>query len=134
MRRTLLAAITCVCAVGCLVASLVLLSSLYVNRKSGQTIVLNGVVTDTSRVNAEALEGEVRRGLPIGSQLSMVEAFLTKRTIEHSFDPSSETVYAIVRNITGGSIGVGKSIAFQFHFDDSMKLQAIDAKVVYTGS
>jgi len=103
------------------------------NRKTGISIVLNGRVTDTSHVDAEALEREIRMGLPIGSPLATVQEFLAKRDIGHNFVASSNTVYAIVNKLKGGSILVSKSLMFQFHFDDSLKLQSIDAKVLYTG-
>jgi hypothetical protein len=47
--------------------------------------------------------------------------------------PPSKTLYAIVRRLKGGSILTSRSLAFQFHFDGSMKLHSIDAKVIYTG-
>lgn len=112
---------------------LVLLTVVLMNRKTGNAIVLNGKVTDTSRVTAEALEREIRTGLPIGCPLATVQEFLAKRGIEHSFQSSSRTVYAIVNKLKGGSIFASKSLAFQFHFDDSLKLQSIDANVLYTG-
>ena len=110
-----------------------LLSSALMDRRTGNSIVLNGKVTDTSRVDAEALEREIRTGLPVGSSLATVQEFLAKRDIEHSFQASSKTAYGIVNKLKGGSILVSKSLAFQFHFDDFLKLQSIDAKLVYTG-
>lgn len=128
MARLSRVLIPCAICLGCLV----LLSLLLMNQKTGHTIVLNGAVTHTSQVNAETLESEVRTGLPMGSSLVTVDDFLTKRKIEHSFVTSSKIVYAIINNLKGGSILVSKSLAFQFHFDDSLKLQSVDAKVVYT--
>jgi hypothetical protein len=119
------------CAGG--IAIIVLLSLVLMNLKSGHTVILNGKVTDTSRVNAEDLEREVRTGLPTGSSLAVVDEFLAKRGIDHSFDESSKTVYAIVKKLKGGSVFAVKSLTFKLHFDDSLKLKAIDAKVVYTG-
>jgi hypothetical protein len=119
------------CAVG--IGFIVLLSVLLMNMKSGQAIILNGKVTDTSRVTAEALEREVRTGLPIGSSLATVDNFLAKREIEHSFNASSKTVYAIVNKLKGGSIFAKKSLSVQLHFDDSLKLKSIDTKALYTG-
>ena len=119
------------CAVG--IGLIVLLSVVFLNMKSGHAIVVDGKVTDTSRVDAEALEREVRTGLPIGSSLATVNDFLAKREIEHSFDAPSKTVYAVVNKLKGGSILTKKSLTFQLHFDDSLKLTSIDTKVVYTG-
>jgi hypothetical protein len=112
---------------------IVLLSVVLLTMKSGNAIILNGKVTDTSRVNAEALEREVRTGLRIGSSLATVDDFLAKREIEHSFDASSKTVYAIVNKLKGGSILARKSLTFQLRFDDSLKLKSIDTKAHYTG-
>ena len=121
--------ISCAIGLGCIV----LLCVMLMNRKTGHAIILNGTVTDTSRVNAEALESEVRTGLPMGSSLGTVNDFLAKREIEHSFVTSSKIVYAIVNDVKGGSMLVHKSLTFQFHFDESLKLQSIDSKVLYTG-
>ena len=74
--------ITCAAGIGLIV----LLSVVFINMKSGHAIVVDGKVTDTSRVDAEALEREVRTGLPIGSSLATVNDFLAKREIEHSFE------------------------------------------------
>jgi hypothetical protein len=112
---------------------IVLLLLVLMNMKSGNTIILSGQVTDTSRVNAEDLEREVRTGLPTGSSLATVDEFLAKREIKHSFDAPSKTVYAVVNKLKGGSILARKSLTFQLHFDDSLKLKSIDTKVVYTG-
>ncbi len=112
---------------------IVLLSVVLLTMKSGNAIILNGKVTDTSRVNAEALEREVRTGLPMGSSLATVDDFLAKREIEHSFNASSKTVYAIVNKLKGGSIFARKSLTFQLRFDDSLKLKSIDTKAHYTG-
>ncbi|MFY9752112.1 MAG: hypothetical protein WAJ92_05700 [Candidatus Acidiferrales bacterium] len=121
--------IPCAAAIGLIV----LLSLVLMNMKSGNTIILNDQVTDTSRVNAEDLEREVRTGLPTGSSLRTVDEFLAKREIEHSFDAPSKTVYAVVKRLKGSSILARKSLTFQLHFDDSLKLKSIDTKVVYTG-
>jgi|HubBroStandDraft_6_1064221.scaffolds.fasta_scaffold236098_1 hypothetical protein len=79
--------------------------------------MLNGRLTDTSRVSAEALEREIRAQLPIGCPLATVQEALARHDIENSFEASSRTVYAIVNNLKGGSIFSSKSITFQFHFD-----------------
>jgi hypothetical protein len=84
-------------------------------------------------MSAEALEREIRTGLPIGCSLATVQGALGKYGIENSFEASSKTVYAIVNNLKGGSILSSKSLTFQFHFDDALKLQSIDAKVLFTG-
>jgi hypothetical protein len=119
----------CTIAVGCLALLFVALAT----RKSGRAIFFNGKLTDTSRVDTEALEHEVRTGLPMGCSLGVVQEFLAKRDIEHSFEPSSKTVYAIVNKLKGGSIFASKSLTFQFRFDDSLKLQSTNTLVLYTG-
>ena len=101
--------------------------------KTGHAIILDGKVTDTTHADAEALEHEIRAGLPVGSSLATVDDFLTEREIEHSFVASSRIDYAIVNKLKGGSIFASKSLTFQFHFDDSLKLKFIDVKALYTG-
>jgi len=83
---------------------IVLIAVMLTNRKSGHTIILNGKVTDSSLVTADALEGEIRTGLTVGSSLNTVNDFLAKREIEHSFVAPSKTVYAIVNDLKGGSM------------------------------
>ncbi|MGD0577573.1 MAG: hypothetical protein ABSC08_01465 [Bryobacteraceae bacterium] len=90
-------------------------------------------VGQKDRVNTEALKREIRVALPLGSPISAVEGFLQKRGIEFSFEASSKTGYAIVRNIKGSSIIVSKSLTLKFHFDDTLNLKSIDAEVLYTG-
>jgi len=119
------------CAVG--IGLIVLLSLVFVNTKSGHAIIVNGKAIDTSRVDADTLEREVRAGLLPGSSLVTVNDFLAKREIEHSFYAPSKTVYAIVKKLKGGSVLARKSLTFQFHFDESLKLKSIDTEVVYTG-
>jgi hypothetical protein len=115
--------------IGCLV----LLSLIFVNQKRGRASVANGLLNDDHQVNAEVLEHEVRSGLPLGSSLSTVEDYLSTRGIEFSFESPSKIVYAIVRKIKGSSPLLRKDLAFQFHFDDALNLQSIDAKVRNTG-
>ncbi len=63
-----------------------------------------GAVIDCHRVNSKTLERDICTGLPLGSSLSAVESFLGKRTLEFSFEPSSNMVYAIARNVKGTSV------------------------------
>jgi hypothetical protein len=109
-------------AVGCLA----LLCIMVVHQK-GRAIGAN------SAANAEALEREIRIGLPLGSSLSTVEDFLRKRGIEFSFEGSSKSVYAVARKLKGSTTLTSKCLTLQFYFDDASKLKSIDAKVQYTG-
>jgi hypothetical protein len=84
-------------------------------------------------VKTEAFEREIRIGLPLGSSLSTVEGFLTKRGIEFSFDASSQSVHAIARKLKGSTWLVSKSLELRFQFDDALNLRSIDTKVVFTG-
>ncbi len=83
--------------------------------------------------NAEALEREIRIGLPLGSSLPTVQDFLTQKGAEFSVDPSSKSAHAMIRNLKGSTISASQSLTVRFHFDDSLKLKSLDAKVVYTG-
>ncbi len=64
----------------------------------------------------------------------MVDDFLTKRGIEHSFNASSKTLYATARKLKGSTMLSSKSLTLRFYFDDASKLKSIDANVSYTGT
>ncbi len=83
--------------------------------------------------DSAALERDVRAGLPLGSSLAAVEAFLARRGLEFSFDASSRTVQAIARNLKGSDWLVSQSLQLRFHFDDASGLKSIEAEPVATG-
>jgi hypothetical protein len=89
---------------------------------------------DYHQMKPQALEQEIRTALPVGSSLDAVNEFLEKRGIEHSYEQSSETVYAIARKLKGSTILASESLSLKFHFDDSSRLKSIDSEVVYTGT
>lgn len=105
---------------------LVLLRIIFMDQKAGQATMANG------GVSAEVLEREIRGGLPLGSSLSTVQDFLSKRGIEFSFEASSKSVCAVARKLKGSTTVASKSLSLQFHFDDASNLKSIDAKVLYT--
>jgi hypothetical protein len=104
-------------------------------------------VRDLHRTDAKILERDIRQELPLGSSLPQVEEALTKRGIEHSFDPgcSNEsshfkgeitfcrTEFATVRNVKGSSWLIQNSIGFEFHFNQKLQLTSIDADMIFTG-
>jgi hypothetical protein len=106
---------------------LVFLVVLWVNERRGRTIVAN------TAPDSAAVESEVRTSLPIGTSRSAVESFLLKRGIEFSPDPSSESIYAVWRNLRGSTRVASKSLQVHFSFDNAGRLKNIDAKVLYTG-
>ena len=109
------------------IGSFVLLRAIFTGQKAGQATMANG------GASAEILEREIRNGLPLGSSLPSVQEFLSKRGIEFSFGESSKTVFAVARDLKGGTTVASKSLNLQFHFDAGSNLKSIDAKVIYTG-
>lgn len=91
------------------------------------------IMTPTGSAEAQALEREIRIGLPLGSSLSTVEDFLGKHRIEFSFEESSRSVNAIARKLETGTTLVSTSLKLRFYFDDASELKDLDAKVAYTG-
>ncbi len=89
--------------------------------------------TMANSATSDELEREIRAALPLGSSLSSVEGFLSKRGLEFSFDKSSGSVFAIARKLKGSTALASKSLQLQFRFDDDSRLKSIDAKVLYTG-
>lgn len=126
MARRLRALIPFAIGTGCLVLASVVFITV---RPSWR----NGVVSDVHRMDAEALERDIRIGLPIGSSLSTVEDFLGQRGIEFSFDSSARSIYAVAHKLRGSTISASKSLQFQFRFDGALKLKSVDAKALYTG-
>ena len=86
-----------------------------------------------SDLTPQALESEIRKGLGVGTSLSMVDEFLKGLGIEHSYDAANKTVYATARHLKGSTIVATQCLALKFHFDDAVKLKSIDAKVTYIG-
>ena len=89
--------------------------------------------TPTGAAEAQALEREIRIGLPLGSSLATVEDFLAKHRIEFSFEESSRSVNAIARKLETSPTLVSTSLKLRFYFDNASKLKVLDAKVAYTG-
>jgi len=79
------------------------------------------------------LESEIRAGLPVGSSASTVDRFLSSRGIEHSFQSSTKTGYAVVRRVKGSNLIVQEDLGFTFRFDDALALTSIEAKRGLTG-
>jgi hypothetical protein len=102
-------------------------------RRASHTIMTNSAATDLHQMDADALEREIRGALPTGSSLVTVEGFLNKRGIEFSFEAPSKTILAAARKLKGSTLITRHDLTFKFHFDDSLKLKSIDAKLLYTG-
>jgi hypothetical protein len=106
-------------------------------------------IEDLHRVDAQALEQDMRQSLPLGTSRSTVESYLTKKELSHNFYPSCEvesaappgigeiticsTERAKARDVKGSSWLIKKSVQFRFRFDEDMKLTSIDSKVYFTG-
>src|ERR1035437_6137024 len=129
MSRSSKIVIPCAIGIGCLV----LLFVIFMNHKTRHSVMAKNATIDVRLADAEVLEREIRVGLPLGSSLSSVEGYLSKRGIEFGFEAPSKTVYAIMRKMKGSSSFASKSLALRFHFDDDLKLKSIDSEVVYTG-
>jgi|WetSurMetagenome_2_1015567.scaffolds.fasta_scaffold392940_1 hypothetical protein len=115
--------------VGCIA----LLFSIFAERRINHPSTENGAIIDIHQMSAEALSREIRNGLPRGSSLVAVEAFLNKRGIEYSYDAPSKTLHAIGRRLKDSTIIVSTSLTLTLHFEDSMTLKSITQKVTYTG-
>lgn len=86
-----------------------------------------------SDLTPQALESEIRGALAVGTPLSVVDEFLKRLGVEHSYDASNNIVYATARHLKGSTIIATQCLALKFHFAGASKLQAIDAKVTYIG-
>ncbi len=91
------------------------------------------LLTGTHRVDAIMLGKETGNELPPGSSLPTVKKFLDKRFLEFSYEPSSKTLYAVVREAKGSSFLVRKSVTFCFRFGKCHKLESTDTRILFTG-
>jgi hypothetical protein len=87
----------------------------------------------SGKVDPRAVESEIRNELPIGSPISTVDRFLSDRGIEHSFQPSTKTGYAVVRRVKGSNAIIQEDLGFTFEFDKALTLTSIQAKKELTG-
>jgi hypothetical protein len=102
-------------------------------QRSPRPAAQNGSMPDIHQMDANAVQNELRVALPLGSKLASVEDYLQKRRVEFSFVNSSRIVYADVRGVKGSSFLVREDVLLEFHFDESLKLSSVDARVRYTG-
>jgi hypothetical protein len=103
-------------------------------RRATPKVVADGTMLDYHQMTTQALEHEIRTALPVGSSLDAVDEFLEKRGIDHSYEKSSRTVYAIARKLKGSTTLASESLSLKFRFDDDSRLKSIDSKVLYTGT
>ncbi len=80
------------------------------------------------------VDAAIRRVAPVGGDVDPALAYLKANHIEHSDAPRSRTVYAIVRNIRGGSILslVEKSASIRILYDEQRRVTEVDVHADYT--
>jgi hypothetical protein len=93
----------------------------------------NGAIRDFHDVTGSDLEREVRQSLPVGSNRSTVENYLSNRGMQFSFDESTNNINAAAPYLKGSGFVVRSTMEIQFHFDNAEKLQSINTRVELTG-
>jgi hypothetical protein len=84
---------------------------------------------DTS---AEALNGEIREALPLGSSQSAVETLLRSRQVPYGFS-SAQEIDAAVNGLKGDSPSGRAGLLVKFRFDDHEVLRGIDSRIFNAG-
>jgi hypothetical protein len=83
--------------------------------------------------DAAALAVDIRQTLPIGSSRQAIEVALRSRHLTFSFEERSRTIYAGARYLKGSNPIVEMGLSLKFRLDESLHLQGIDSKTIYTG-
>jgi hypothetical protein len=73
----------------------------------------------------------IRREVPIGSRVGDVERYLSRRKIEFTNVKRERTIYAIIRNIRGGSIFASKSASIRIKYNDRGVVCGVDVFASY---
>lgn len=80
------------------------------------------------------IDAAIRKVAPVGGDVDPALAYLRANHVEHSDQPRTRTVYAIVRNIRGGSILslVEKSASIRILYDEQRRVTEVDVHADYT--
>ncbi|WP_029908967.1 hypothetical protein [Caulobacter sp. UNC358MFTsu5.1] len=80
------------------------------------------------------VDAAIRKVAPVGGDVDPALAYLRANHVEHSDTPGTRTVYAIVRNIRGGSILslVEKSASIRILYDEQRHVTEVDVHADYT--
>jgi hypothetical protein len=82
--------------------------------------------------SADKIEAQIRKDIPLGSSSQAVLAYLSGKSIEHSWVGAEKKIRAIVRN-TATTLAVTENLSIEFEFDRDLKLVDITFKKVYKG-
>jgi len=78
------------------------------------------------------VEKMMKNDMKVGSPKDDIALYLSKKEIEHSYDPKSQKIYAILRKTSKGIL-VSGNITIEFNLDKAGKLVGFTVAEVYTG-
>jgi hypothetical protein len=80
------------------------------------------------------IDAAIRKVAPVGGDVDPALAYLQANHVEHRDEPKTRTVYAIVRNIRGGSLLslVEKSASIRILYDESRRVTEVEVHADYT--
>lgn len=79
------------------------------------------------------IELAVRHAVPMGSDVSAAKAYLDKNDVEYSDVERERQIYAIIRDIKGGSFLVSKSASIRLRYDSQGRVTGVDIFPSFTG-
>ena len=89
---------------------------------------------DIGRRNTLAqIDTAIRQVAPVGGEVDPALAYLDANHVEHSDNPDTRTVIAIVRGIRGGSFLIEKSASIRILYDARRRVTEVRVYADFTG-
>jgi hypothetical protein len=79
------------------------------------------------------IELAVRHAVPLGSDASAAKAYLNQNDVEYSDVDRERQIYAIIRDIKGGSFLVSKAASIRIRYDSLGRVTDVDVSPTFTG-
>src|ERR1700744_3887878 len=109
-----------------LICSLAIADTL-LERSARRAATNSGAYRDFHNVTASELERQVRNSLPVGSNRTEVENYLSNRGMRFSI--SINEIDAAAPYLKGSGFVVRSDMGIKFHFNNAEKLQSINTSV-----
>jgi hypothetical protein len=79
------------------------------------------------------IEASVRQAVPLGRDVSIAKDYLDKNEIEYSDVHRERQIYAIIRDIKGGSFLVSKAASIRIRYDNQGRVIEVGVSPTFTG-
>jgi hypothetical protein len=79
------------------------------------------------------IEAAIRKEAPIGRDVGIAKAYLDANHVEHSDVTRERVIYAIIRDIKGGSFLASKAASIRIKYDDQRRVTHVEVFASFTG-